>query len=219
MFKEQRLEFPGPAGRLEGLLGNESATQHGIVVALHPHPLFGGSMQNNVVETMVRAGQRCGLATLRFNFRGVGRSEGDTSGGPGEQDDVGAALDFLAQGLDVGPRVLAGSPAVILAGYSFGAVVALAYCHRQEHNTDHLVLVSPPPFLLPEGVSLEADVLRKIIVGEADELAPPGKIINRVSASRREALIELLPRADHFFRGMEDDLENRLVRVLENIRG
>jgi alpha/beta superfamily hydrolase len=209
MSKEERTEFSGPAGRLEGLLGNESAAQNGVVVALHPHPLFGGSMYNNVVETVVRAGQRCGLATLRFNFRGVGRSEGDFSGGTGEQDDVGAALDFLAQGFDIGSK--------ILAGYSFGAVVGLAYCHRQEHNADHLVLVSPPPFLLPEGMSLEAGVLRKIVVGEADELAPPGEIITGVSASRHEALIALLPGADHFFGGMEDELERRLVKVLENI--
>jgi alpha/beta superfamily hydrolase len=167
-------------------------------------------MHNNVVETIVRAGQSCGLATLRFNFRGVGSSEGEFSGGTGELDDIGAALDFLARDFDTGSK--------ILAGYSFGAVVALAYCYREKHSADHLVLVSPPPFLLPEGVSLEADVLRKIIVGEEDDMAPPGEVITRVSASRREELIELLPGTDHFFGGMEDDLEKRLVRILEDIR-
>lgn len=224
MLKEERVEFPGPGGRLEGFLGNASAAPNGVVIALHPHPLFGGSMHNNVVETIVRAGQSCGLATLRFNFRGVGRSEGDFSGGTGEQDDISAALDFLEQGFDVGTGVLAGlpavivagSPAVILAGYSFGAVVALAYCHRQGHRADHLVLVSPPPFLLPEGVSLEAGVLRKIIVGEEDEMAPLAEVKTRISASRREDMIELIPGADHFFVGREDNLEKRLVRILEN---
>jgi alpha/beta superfamily hydrolase len=209
MDNEQPVEFPGPAGRLEGLLGNESSTRNGVVVALHPHPLYGGSMHNNVVETIVRAGRHSGLATLRFNFRGVGGSDGEFSGGPGESDDIGAALDFLAKHFDVGIRVV--------AGYSFGAVVALAYCHRQVHNADHLVLVSPPPFLLPEGIPLEAGVLRKIIVGEADEMAPPGGVIMRVSPSRREECIELLPGADHFFGGMEDELERRLVNVLETI--
>jgi alpha/beta superfamily hydrolase len=215
MINEAQIEFSGPTGRLEGLLGNKSGAKNGVVVALHPHPLFGGSMHNNVVETIVRAGQSGGLATLRFNFRGVGRSEGDFSGGASEIDDIEAALDFVA-GLPA-----RGEPcrtAVILAGYSFGAVVALAYCHRQEHLADHLLLVSPPPFLLPEGVSLEAGVLRKIIVGEEDEMAPPGGVITRVSASRREELIELIPGTDHFFGGMEEDLEKRLVRVLETIR-
>jgi alpha/beta superfamily hydrolase len=209
MLNEQPVEFPGSAGRLEGLLGKESSARNGVVIALHPHPLFGGSMHNNVVEAIVRAGQSSGLGTLRFNFRGVGGSEGDFSGGSGESDDIGAALDFLGQGFDVGSKVL--------AGYSFGAVAALAYCHRQAHDADHLVLVSPPPFLLPEGVPLEAGVLRKIIVGEADDMAPPGGVITRVSASRREDLIELLPGADHFFGGMEDELERRLVRVFETI--
>ncbi|MBW2172535.1 MAG: alpha/beta fold hydrolase [Deltaproteobacteria bacterium] len=208
MLKEERVKFPGPAGLLEGLLGNESAIQNGVVVALHPHPQFGGSMNNNVVETIVRAGQGCGLATLRFNFRGVGRSEGDFSGGMGEQDDIRAALDFLERGFDVGTRVL--------TGYSFGAVVALAYCHRQGHRADHLLLISPPPSLMPEGVSLETSVLRKIIVGEEDELAPPEEeeIKTRVSASRQEELIEFIPGANHFFGGREDDLEKRLVKLL-----
>jgi alpha/beta superfamily hydrolase len=206
MSKEERVEFPGPAGRLEGLLGNESAVQNGIVIALHPHPLYGGSMNNNVVETIVRAGQGAGLATLRFNFRGVGRSEGEFSGGMGEQYDIRAALDFLEQGFDVGTKVV--------AGYSFGAVVALAYCQRQSHGVNQLLLISPPPFLLPEGVSLETGILRKIIVGEEDELAPPEEIKARVSASRQEELIEFIPGANHFFGGREDDLKKRLASIL-----
>jgi alpha/beta superfamily hydrolase len=209
MLNEQHAEFPGPAGRLEGLLGNESQAENGVVLALHPHPLYGGSMHNNVVETIVRAGQNCGLATLRFNFRGVGSSEGNFSGGAGELDDMGAALGFLKQSFEIGTRVL--------AGYSFGAVIALAYCYREEHKADHLVLVSPPPSLLPEGVSLEAGVLRKIIVGEQDEMAPPEEIKARVTISKQEELIEVIPGTDHFFGGMEDDLEKRLVRVLEDI--
>lgn len=226
MHKERHLEFFGPAGRLEGLLGNESAAEDGVVVALHPHPLFGGSMHNNVVEAIIQAGQISGSATLRFNFRGVGRSEGDFSGGTGEQDDIGAALDFLGQGFDIGTKTPEGLPArgephrtaVILAGYSFGAVVALAYCHRNEHRADHLLLISPPPFLLPDGVSLEAGVLRKIMVGEVDEMAPPTQVKTKVSSARREEIIEIIPGADHFFGGMEDDLKQRLVRVLEVIK-
>ena len=208
VLNEQHIEFPGPAGLLEGLLGNESAIQNGVVVALHPHPQFGGSMNNNVVEVIVRAGQSAGMATLRFNFRGMGRSEGEFSGGMGEQDDIRAALDFLEQGFDVGTKVL--------AGYSFGAVVALAYCYRQENNADHLLLVSPPPFLMPEGVSLDASVVRKIIVGEEDEMAPPEEIKKRVTTSRQEELIEVIPGTDHFFGGREDDLEKRLVKLLED---
>ncbi len=209
MVKEQIVEFPGPAGLLEGRLGNESGAQSGAVIVLHPHPLYGGSMNNNVVETIVRAGQSSGLVTLRFNFAGVGRSEGDYSEGTGEQGDVGSALDFLERSCDIGTRVL--------AGYSFGAAVALAYCHRPGHGVDHLLLISPPPFLLPKGLSLEASVVRKIIVGEDDEIARPEEIAARVSATRVEELIEVMPGTDHFFWGREKDLEKRLVRILNEV--
>jgi alpha/beta superfamily hydrolase len=203
---EQQIEFPGPAGLLEGRLGNESAAKNGAVIALHPHPLYGGSMHNNVAEAIVRAGQSSGLLTLRFNFRGVGRSEGDYSDGTGEEDDVGAALDFLDQSFDIGTK--------IIAGYSFGAAVALAYCHRPEHRADDLLLVSPPPFLLPKGLSLEASVVRKIIVGEQDEIAPPQEIKARVSAKRVKELVEIMPGADHSFWGREKELEDRLKQVM-----
>ena len=205
--EERPVAFPGPAGLLEGRVGNESAAESGAVIALHPHPLYGGHMNNNVVETIVRAGQSCGLVTLRFNFRGVGRSEGEYAEGAGEEDDIGAALDFLLQHFDDGTR--------IVVGYSFGASVALGYCHRPRHSVDHLVLISPPPSLLPEGVSLEVGVLRKIIVGEKDEIAIPEDIKSGISSTRVEELLEVMPGADHFFWGREVDLEKCLVRSLK----
>ncbi len=206
MLKERPITFPGPAGFLEGRLGNESTGPNGAFIALHPHPLYGGSMNNNVVKAMVSSGQKCGFMTLRFNFRGVGRSEGDYSEGTGEQADVGAALDFLERGFDIGTSVL--------AGYSFGACVALGYCQRLRHGVEHLLLISPPPFLLPKSLSLEASVVRKIVVGEKDEIAAPGEIKARVSATRAEELVEVIPGADHFFWGREEELEKRLVRIL-----
>jgi len=209
LLKEHPIEISGDAGLLEGCLGSETAAQNGAIIALHPHPLYGGSMNNPVVETMVRAAQTCGLATLRFNFRGVGRSQGHYDEGTGEQDDIGSALDFLERSLDPGTRVL--------AGYSFGAAVALFYCHRSGHRVDHLVLISPPPFLLPGGVSLEAGPLRKILVGEHDEVARPEEVTARVSAARAEELIEVVPGADHLFRGKEEDLEKRLIRILNEV--
>jgi alpha/beta superfamily hydrolase len=90
----------------------------------------------------------------------------------------------------------------------------LAYCHRPEHRADDLLLVSPPPFLLPKGLSLEASVVRKIIVGEQDEIAPPQEIKARVSANRVKELVEIIAGADHFFWEREKELEDRLKQVI-----
>ncbi len=163
-------------------------------------------MDNNVVETIVRAGQACGLSTLRFNFRGVGRSQGVYTEGLGEQDDIGAALRFLEQ--DVGVETK------ILAGYSFGACVGLAYCHRPNHGIDHLFLISPPPSLLSKEVSMELSVVRKIVLGEMDELAPMAEVQLQVSTDKREELIHMVPGADHFFGGKEEELEGVLKGFL-----
>ena len=96
-LKEEAVIFEGPCGNIEGRLGNGDRDGNGVLLVLHPHPQYGGSMSNNVVKAVIRAGQQCGLVTLRINFRGVGRSEGGFGGGVGELDDVRAALNFLRQ--------------------------------------------------------------------------------------------------------------------------
>lgn len=207
MLRERPIEFPGPVGLLEGRIGDGFPVKKGAVVVLHPHPLYGGSMHNNVVETTVRAAQRASLMTLRFNFRGVSNSQGTYDNGVGEQDDVRAALDFLEE--DYHPKALA------LVGYSFGACIALGYCHRPRHGVDHLILVSPPPFLLSDNLSLEVDVMRKIFLGERDEIAPPEQVMLRISSTKGEQLVEVMPGADHFFGGKEEDLQERLLRILK----
>lgn len=202
LVEERQVEFPGPGGVLEGRVANETSGK-GALVVLHPHPLYGGRMENNVVETVVEAGLASDLTTLRFNFRGVGRSHGSYDHGAGEQDDVGAALDFLEEHFHPETK--------ILAGYSFGGCVGLAYCHRKDHGADHLVLISPPPFLLPKDLSLEIPVVRKIVLGENDEIAPPKEVKAMVSSGKKEELIEVIPGADHFYLGKEEEVERILV--------
>lgn len=209
MSEEQVVEFKGGAGLLEGRLSGDPSINGRALLALHPHPLYGGSLQNNVVETAVRAGQACGFVTLRFNFRGVMNSEGDYDEGLGEQDDVGAAVGFLKRDL--------GAVTIVLAGYSFGACMGLAYCHRPEHGVNHLILISPPPFLLSDELSLEAPVVRKIILGERDEIAPPEGIHARISAQARQSLVQVIPQADHFFWGREHKIESLLKAFLNSM--
>ena len=165
------------------------------VVLCHPHPLYGGDMDSNVVLRMAEACAARHLATLRFNFRGVGASTGKHDDGRGEQDDVRAALADLR-------RRLPGGAAVGLAGYSFGAAVAAAVAGGT--SIASLALVAPPGRILPAlPVVVNGPFL--IVIGAEDPYCPPAA----VEAIRRIAprvTISVIDGADHFFVGALDAL-------------
>ena len=126
--------IPGPAGRLETIVATPRGPLSGVCVICHPHPLFGGTMANKVVWSLSNAALKCGLRTARFNFRGVGRSEGLFDDTIGETDDalaVAAALRASAPGLPL-----------VMAGFSFGGHVALKAASRTD--TAALVTIAPP---------------------------------------------------------------------------
>ncbi|MDE2149397.1 MAG: hypothetical protein KGJ55_06110 [Gammaproteobacteria bacterium] len=118
----RQLFLPGPAGRLEALLAMPRGMPRGIAVVCHPHSLYGGALTNKVVYTLAGCALKTGLAALRFNFRGVGDSQGRFDNAIGETDDTLACVDWLA-------RRLPGLP-LLLAGFSFGAHVALKAAGR-----------------------------------------------------------------------------------------
>ena len=198
-LREKPVTIQGPVGQIEGRLAKSTNTNPKGLLVLHPHPQYGGTLSNNVVKAVIRAGQREDLTTLRINFRGVGRSDGTFDHGVGEQEEVQAAIRFLKR--------WGGIKTLILAGYSFGACVALAYCHRPENGVDHLFLIAPPPFLLPENLSLEIPVTKKILLGEQDQIAPPDVVKSKVSPAERNRLLEVVDDTDHFFMDKEPTLE------------
>src|SRR5216684_7126254 len=118
-MKETRVTFQSVALTLEGLLSEAAAAPSGTAVVCHPHPQYGGSMHNNVVEEILDALWARGSSTLRFNFRGVGNSAGDYGGGEGEVQDAIAAVEYIRS------KAATGSNGTLLAGYSFGALVGL----------------------------------------------------------------------------------------------
>ncbi|TAK55776.1 MAG: alpha/beta hydrolase [Dehalococcoidia bacterium] len=174
---ERTFSFVSDGLELEGML-HEGEGQLAAVV-LHPHPVYGGDMDNHVVLALRAAFAEAGATTLRFNFRGAGRSQGAHDGGRGEADDARAAMREL--------RTLRPGCGMLLAGYSFGAQVACAVASTEQ--LAGLVLVSPPAATvalprLPEGV----DTL--IVTGEWDDVAPAERLAELAGPRRRLAVVE-----------------------------
>ena len=191
----QAAVIPGPAGNLEARIENPvpaDAVHRVVGVLCHPHPLYGGTMQNKVVHTAARAMQEAGAATVRFNFRGVGRSGGQYDKGVGELEDALAVVQWT--------RAHFGCDAVWLAGFSFGAAVALQAAAR-DARPRRLVTIAPPVGrILTEPVA-RPDCPWLIVQGDRDELVEAGAV--RAWAASYEPAPELLVigGAEHFFHG------------------
>ena len=188
------VDVPG-SGTLQARVSVPDGARAGVVVC-HPHPLYGGDMDSGLVLRAVEACAGLQLATLRFNFRGVGASGGAHDGGRGEQDDARAALAELAR------RLPAGS-AVALAGYSFGAAIAAAVA--QDTPLGGLALIAPPLRVMPlaSAPAVRGPVL--IVVGADDQYCPPSAL-EPLRAALPAATVTVIEGADHFFFGALDAL-------------
>lgn len=175
---------------LEALLALPEKPKAGLVVC-HPHPLYGGDMDNPVVVRISEVAQGVGLATLRFNFRGVGASGGVHAGGVGEQEDVAAALAALAS------RLPAASP-IGLAGYSFGAWVA-ARVAAASPALPALALVAPPIGMYDLDFLSQAPPHMLLVSGSRDQYCPV-EALERLGM-RLGAKAEVIEGAEHFFFG------------------
>jgi len=207
--RTERIVVPGPAGALEALL--EIPAQHDaghFGVVCHPHPLYGGTLENKVVHTLARAFQELRAATLRFNFRGVGGSAGEFDQGRGEVED---ALAVVAHGRQLFPGA-----ALWLAGFSFGGAVAVTSAARA--HPERLVLVAPGVTLLNVG-NAAPSCPWLIVQGDADDVIEPRYVLDwaatvgsQVSAHPPE--IRVLPGAGHFFHGRLHELRDAVLYFL-----
>jgi alpha/beta superfamily hydrolase len=191
---EQQVVIEGPEATLEGRF-LPGASGGGVVIT-HPHPLFGGSMDNNVVVTAVRAFRARGWSTLRFNFRGVGASTGAYGQGLAEVADVAAALQVL-QARSPGPH--------LLVGYSFGAFVA-ARALLQTLPAQGAVLISPPVAFMEMTWLPEVPRLKLIIAGDRDDLGPLLDLQALLAGRQPPVEIVVIKGADHFYGGREEEL-------------
>jgi alpha/beta superfamily hydrolase len=195
---EENVIIPAGGISLEGRFQAGGASGGALIT--HPHPLYGGSMDNNVVWTARQACAARKWSSLRFNFRGVGRSTGVYGEGVAEAEDVAAALAFLKE------RV-AGPYWVI--GYSFGAAVA-ARAMLAGLEADGAVLISPPVAFMSMDFLPHVPRLKLIIVGDRDDFCPLDDLYARLSAAPSPVEIAVVAGADHFYSGLEAQLFQKL---------
>ena len=203
---ETLLLIDGPAGKVELVLGTPEGKSNGAWgIVCHPHPLFGGTMHNKVVTTMTKVFQHFGLTSVRFNFRGVGQSEGEYDRGNGELEDLMAVIDWV---LD--QRI---NQDIWLAGFSFGAYVALrAAIVRKE--VKKLVTIAPPVENFPILELPPVTIPWILVQGEKDDVVVPEKVLAWAESREPKPVIIRFPEAGHFFHGQLQELRTRIEEAL-----
>jgi alpha/beta superfamily hydrolase len=204
----QAAQVPGPAGWLEARLEDplpEGAARQVIGVVCHPHPLHGGTMQNKVVHTAARAMQEAGAATVRFNFRGVGASEGRYDNGAGELLDALAVVEWS--------RARFGCDALWLAGFSFGAATALQAATAGARPLK-LVTIAPPVGRIIVDPTPRPACPWLIVQGDQDELIELAAVRQWAAGYAPAPEIAVLSGAEHFFHGQLALLRATILRFL-----
>lgn len=206
-MNEIEVRFRSGDLTLEGLLANPGGAAPAAVVC-HPHPMYGGSMHNNVVEAILAAMWQLGYATLRFNFRGVGGSEGEHDGGPGEVDDAVAALTFLLTQPGVGKEN------ATMTGYSFGAMVAVSAGYERS-AVARIIAVALPLAMTDARIPEDASKPLLLVSGDRDSYSPVGSLQALTSKIGNSARLEIIAGTDHFFGGCEAELSRVIANALK----
>ena len=193
--------FSGPAGDIEGLLDHPDVAPSAIAVVCHPHPLQGGAMQNKVAYMLARAFNDMGALSLRFNFRGVGKSAGAFDNGIGETADALAAIDWLS-------AQHPGLP-LWLGGFSFGSYVALRA--QSQRQVVRLVTVAPAVERFDTGGIVLPACPWLLVQGDADEVVSPEAVLAWARALKKPPRIEVMAGAGHFFHGRLNELREAVV--------
>lgn len=207
----ERVWLAGPAGRLEAVVEvpPADAPPSAFLVACHPHPLFAGTMNNKVVTTLARTAHELGVPTIRFNFRGVGASEGAHDEGRGEIDD---ALAAIAYGRQRWPEA-----ALWLAGFSFGGAVALKTATtRGAGKVEKLVTVAPAlgrAFGSPREIDVP-DCPWLIVQGDADDVVDPQLTVDWAAQLHPAPQLVMLPGVGHYFHGQLGALQEHVGAFL-----
>lgn len=213
--KESRFSVCGSVGKLEvaTIAPAESGelVQSGYVAIIcHPHPLHGGTMDNKVVTTLARVYRDLGVPVARFNFRGVGASEGEFDDAVGEVDDLLAIVDWVKRCYP--------SRRLLLAGFSFGSSVAAQAVYRLPGQVEHLVLVAPPVERYSYDQARRFPCPLVVIMGDQDELVDVAEVYRWVDELESKVTLIRYGDASHFFHGklvsFKSDLSSALLDSL-----
>lgn len=198
----------GPAGRIEARYHHNPDPDSPVAVVLHPHPQFGGTMNNPIVYQLYYSFVNRGFSVLRFNFRGVGRSQGLFDNGPGELSDAASALDW-AQGFNADARFC------WIAGVSFGSWIAMQLLMRRPEIAGFLT-VAPQPSLYDFSFLAPCPASGLMAAGEFDRVAPPDTIADMIAKTKTQKGIQItqtvIPGANHFF-------ENHMTELMAVANG
>lgn len=204
----ERVRIPGPAGDLEALIetpqDEAAAPVSAFAVVCHPHPLYGGTLDNKVVYTVARAFQQCAAPAIRFNYRGVGASAGTYDEGRGETRDALAVIEY---GRRRWPQAQ-----LWLGGFSFGGAVAVRAAGAADPA--RLVLVAPAVNRLDVSAEPAPACPWLIVQGDADELVPREEVLRWAGTLNPAPAVTVLPGTGHFFHGRINELREAILQFM-----
>jgi uncharacterized protein len=203
--KGERISIEGPSGAIEAVVEDPGISSAHYAIVCHPHPVYGGTMDNKVVTTVARGLNECSVPTLRFNFRGVGQSIGAFDRGIGETADAAAVAAFGAARWP--------GRTLIVAGFSFGGYVALRLARH--HPTQKLIAVAPAVQFFEAGIGAP-NCPWVIIQGDADDVVDPSAVIGWASALTPAPRVVVLSGVGHFFHGRLRELRDAVIDAIRN---
>lgn len=203
--------FPGPEGRLEGRFSPSVRPRAPVAMILHPHPHSGGTMNDRITIELYKNFVGRGFATLRFNSRGVGRSQGTFDNGTGELSDAAAALDWVQS---IHPE----ASTTWVAGFGFGALIAMQLLMRRPEIRG-FISIAPPANMYDFSFLAPCPASGIIIQGTNDQVVTPNAVQKLVDKLRTQKHITIhhdeIPRANHFFENEQEDLMRSVDNYLD----
>ncbi len=209
--KSREIFIPGPAGRLEAKYYKQPKFGSPVAIILHPHPQYGGTMKNRVVQLMYNLFLDSGFSVIKFNFRGVGKSDGVFDNGQGELSDAAAALDWIErENLDYSQ--------CWVSGFSFGALICMQLIMRRP-EVNNFIAISPQPNVYDFSFLAPCPTSGQVVYSDNDELVSTQSILeldNRIKSQKGvEVIFSKVKNSNHFFKDKEEDLKDTIKKYID----